>query len=356
MTLAERFHDIASGRRRGPIGALLRGGLWLASLGYGVGVRWRNRRLDRSGGTKVGVPVISVGNLSLGGTGKTPCVEYIARFFRERDIRVAILSRGYGASHGPNDEALVLEENLPDVPHLQGPDRVALAETAIEELESELLILDDGFQHRRLFRELDIVLVDATNPWGHGYLFPRGLLREPKSSLGRADAVILTKSGNVTDAELTQLRIQAHHLTKPGAPIVAADHQPITWRQENGSECDPRSFAGKPVVAFCGLGNPDSFLKSLGSLGVTPQFWRTFPDHHGYNREDVDELRRWASQLPNDGVVLTTQKDAVKLRINDLSGRPLWALRIGMTLRAGEETTRLEQMLANIETSIRREG
>ena len=113
----------------------------------------------------------------------------------QRDRRVAILSRGYGGPDGGgrNDEALVLEENLPDVPQLQGADRVALAHVAVEELESEVLVLDDGFQHRRLARDLDVVLIDATNPWGHGHLFPRGLLREPVSSLRRADVLVLTR-------------------------------------------------------------------------------------------------------------------------------------------------------------------
>src|SRR5437870_5928929 len=139
---------------------------------------WNERR-------RAPVPVVSVGNLTVGGTGKTPCVEHVARFYRSRGLRVAVLSRGYGAAAGRNDEAMVLEENLPDVPHLQGPDRAALAFTAVEELESEVLVLDDGFQHRRLARDLDLVLVDATDPWGQGYLFPRGLLRESPASLRR---------------------------------------------------------------------------------------------------------------------------------------------------------------------------
>src|SRR5262249_43603746 len=153
-------------------------GLWALSLVYGAAIRLRNLCYDRGWrrSYRAPIPVISVGNLTVGGTGKTPCVEYVARYYRERNLRVAILSRGYGSSDGPNDEARVLEENLPDVPHLQGADRVALAEIAVEELDSELLILDDGFQHRRLARDLDMVLIDATQPWGHDFLLPRGLL------------------------------------------------------------------------------------------------------------------------------------------------------------------------------------
>src|SRR5207253_10135725 len=135
---AGRFDDLASGRRRGVGAGVLRGGLWLASLGYGLGVRLRNAAYSRGWKrtARAAVPVVSVGNLTVGGTGKTPCVEYVARFYRDLDLRVAILSRGYGNAAGRNDEALVLEENLPDVPHLQGPQRVELARTAVEELES----------------------------------------------------------------------------------------------------------------------------------------------------------------------------------------------------------------------------
>src|SRR5438876_1130985 len=180
----------------------------MAGAPYRLAVWWRNRQFDRGGRAihRAAVPVVSIGNLSLGGTGKTPCVEYVARFYRELGLKVAILSRGYGANAGPNDEALVLEENLPDVPHLQGADRLSLARTAVEELESELLILDDGFQHRRLQRDLDLVLVDATNPWGHGYLFPRGLLRETPRSLQRAGVVLLTRCDQVDERKRVQIQ------------------------------------------------------------------------------------------------------------------------------------------------------
>lgn len=345
MTATERFHEIISGRRRGPVAALARAGLWVASIGYGVGITYRNRRLDRRGGTIASVPVVSVGNLTLGGTGKTPCVEYLARFFRERDVRVAILSRGYGAVHGPNDEALLLEENLPDVPHLQGADRVALSTIAVDELEAELLILDDGFQHRRLHRNLDVVLIDATNPWGNGYLFPRGLLREPQRSLHRAGAVVLTKAGSVDARMLAGLRDQVKRWVRPEVPVAAADHQPIAWRNESAGEQPPQSFAGRPAAAFCGLGNPESFRTTLSSLGVRLIEWRTYADHHPYSRADVAELERWAGQLPSDAAVLTTQKDSVKLRVAQLAGRPLWSLRIAMSLHDGPEAERFHNLL-----------
>jgi tetraacyldisaccharide 4'-kinase len=269
-------------------------------------------------------------------------VEYLARFYREHGLQVAILSRGYGSDGGHNDEAMVLEENLSDVPHLQGPDRVALAATAVEELESELLILDDGFQHRRLKRVLDIVLIDATNPWGHGHLLPRGLMREPKSSLQRARAVLLTRCDQATD--LPTLRAEIMRLVRVGTPIVETVHQPMAWMREGHNEVTINSLSGHLAAAFCGIGNPDAFRATLQHLGIKPTEFRTFPDHHGYTRADVEDLREWADRLPDDAVVLTTQKDAVKIRLGDLLGRPLFALRIGLVPRPGDELQQFHEL------------
>jgi tetraacyldisaccharide 4'-kinase len=293
------------------------------------------------------VPVVSVGNLTLGGTGKTPCVEYLARFYRERDVRVAILSRGYGSTGGRNDEALVLEDNLPDVPHLQGADRVALAAVAVEELEAELLILDDGFQHRRLARDLDVVLLDATDPFGQGRLFPRGLLREPPSSLRRADAVVLTRCDQPPQTDVNNLTDSVRRLA-PGRPVVATTHSPVAWMQHSYPDRPPESFRGRPVAAFCGIGNPEGFRRTLRDVGVKPIAFRAFADHHAYTRADVDDLRKWARQLPADAALATTQKDAVKLRIDRLGERDLFALRIGLHVGPGLDADEFHRRLAAV--------
>jgi hypothetical protein len=198
------YRDIVSGRRCGAAAAVVRGGLRAASVPYSVAVRLRNRAYDL--GLKrtyrVEVPVVSVGNLTLGGTGKTPLVEHLARWFRAAGLRVCILSRGYGAADGAaNDEAQVLAENLPEVPHLQGRDRVALARRAIDVHHAQVLLLDDGFQHRRLARDLDLVILDALDPLGGNNLFPRGLLREPLSSLRRADLILLNRADLLSDRQ-----------------------------------------------------------------------------------------------------------------------------------------------------------
>jgi tetraacyldisaccharide 4'-kinase len=333
-----RYLALVRGETRGPAAAVQRLALSAASAPYGVAVRLRNWAYDhgwlRTG--RVGVPVVSVGNLTAGGTGKTPCVEYVARYYRERGLRVAVLSRGYGAEGGPNDEALVLEENLPDVPHLQGPDRLRWAHAAVEELESEVLVLDDGFQHRRLARDLDLVLLDATDPWGGGRLLPRGLLREPLSSLRRAGVVVLTRCDQATPGQLDAIRRRVRRLA-PAAPVVETTHRPVALADCEGGELALEVLRGRTVAAFCGIGNPGAFRRTLAGLGADVCDFRTYPDHHRYGRDDVEELRTWARALGPGALVVTTQKDLVKLRLARLAERPLVALRIRLGVGAGAD-------------------
>ena len=341
------FHALIRGEHQGMWPTIQRGGLRLASAVYGLGVRLRNQGYERGwkNRTQASIPVISVGNLTLGGTGKTPCVEYIARFFRQHERRVAILSRGYGSETGRNDEALVLEENLPDVPHLQGADRVELARVAVEELESEVLVLDDGFQHRRLKRDLDLVLLDATCPWGYGHLFPRGLLREPPQSLRRANMILLTRCDQVLPAAVTQLR---HEVSRwaPHVPIAETTHHPAAWVNANHATADVAALRGRTAAGFCGLGNPEAFRRTLEQLGLNVIAWRTYPDHHGYTRDDVEQLRAWARALPPDTLVATTQKDLVKICLDRLADKELWALQIQLEVTSGREN--LERMLMSV--------
>ncbi|MFO0926015.1 MAG: tetraacyldisaccharide 4'-kinase [Gemmataceae bacterium] len=333
----ERFLALIRGERVGLWPASQRFALWLASLGYGVAVRLRNFAYDRGWKVqRVAAPVISVGNLTVGGTGKTPCVEFIARQLRGFDLQVTMLSRGYGSEAGVNDEALVLEENLPDVPHLQGADRVALARIALEELESDVLLLDDGFQHRRLGRDLDVVLIDATDPFGGGYLLPRGLLREPIAGLRRADAVLLTRCDQAGAERVQQIRDQLDRQF-PGKPILETEHRPLHLANADGARETLESLRGRAVAGFCGLGNPEGFRRTLVDLSCRLVGFRAYPDHHPYGRDDVANLAVFARSLPDDAVLVTTQKDLVKLRVSELGGRPLWAVRIGLTFRAGEE-------------------
>jgi tetraacyldisaccharide 4'-kinase len=353
----ELWFAVIRGERRGPLASLGRCGLRLASWPYRAAVSWRNVAYDRGwmSSHRVPVPVVCIGNLTLGGTGKTPCVEYVASFYRERDVPVAILSRGYGTRTERNDEAMVLEENLPDVPHLQDADRVAAARRAVEELESELLVLDDGFQHRRLHRDLDIVLIDATRPPTRDDLFPRGTLREPAGGLRRADAIVLTRCDQVEGAEVEAIRDWLNQRF-PGKPVAATEHRPVELI--GGMEAESiETLRQRAVGGFCGIGNPAAFQRTLEGLGARIVEFRSFPDHHAYTREDVEELTRWASTLPADATIATTQKDWVKLRIGELAGRPLRAVRIGLTFRSGQAELELllQRRLNHRDTVTQRE-
>ncbi len=346
----EQFHDIISGRRR-DLGAVAWRTLFaLAEAPYYVAVKWRNRSYDQGNKTqKVAVPVISIGNLTVGGTGKTPMVEWVARFYRQMDIRVSLVSRGYGAEKGAlNDEALELEQKLPDVPHVQNPDRIAAATVAIEELATQLIVLDDGFQHRRIHRDVDIVLIDATEPFGYNHLLPRGALREPISGLQRAHAVGLTHSTAVSETRRTEIRSEVEKL-QPQAVWFEASHHPRTLLDAEGTETPLDSLRDKKVAAFCGIGNPSMFRATLQHCGMDIADFREFPDHHRYNRMDMESLQQWAKDLPVDAV-LCTHKDLVKIGVKQLGGKTLLALAIGIKFHCGQHE--LEELLRTAAADI----
>jgi len=353
----EAYHRaLVSGESTGLQPALLRLGLSGLAVGYGLAMQARSLGYD--GGwletQHVSVPVISLGNITTGGTGKTPFAAFVAQWFRNHAVRVAFLSRGYGADPGAvNDEALVLNQLCPDVPHLQDPDRVASARIAIEELESQLLILDDGFQHRRLGRDLDVVLIDATNPWGYGALLPRGLLREPLSTLRRADLVVLTRVDGIAPEQLQHIR---HRLERIRGTAECVETSFPVRRLVNslGETAEWSSLVAGNVAAFCGIGNPTAFqgLLARRGLSVEGNRFRVFPDHHRYTREDVHDLCDWTDELGSP-VVLTTQKDLVKLDIPRLHNSPLWAVEIGTEVQSGGDL--LEQHFGKILQRIPRD-
>lgn len=330
------FRDLVSGRRRGAGASLLRGALRLSETCYATAVQLRNWGYDRGAAAvhRVDVPVVSVGNLTLGGTGKTPMVRWLGRWFLERGVRVSVVSRGYGSAAGKaNDEALEMRLLLPDVPHLQNPDRVSAAREAVEKHDSQLVVLDDGFQHRRIARDLDIVLLDALTPFGYDHVFPRGMLREPVSGLRRADAVVLSRADLIEPAKREAIwRIVRCHA--PDAVFVEAAHAPQALISAAG-----------PVAAFCGLGNPAGFRHTLEQCGCRVVGFREFPDHHRYTPEDEDSLSQWAEEL-DVSAVLCTCKDLVKISRDRLGTKPLRAVQIELELLAGQAA--LESRLRKI--------
>jgi tetraacyldisaccharide 4'-kinase len=344
--------DWISGARRGWLANAVRGMLWLASYPYGLVMLVRNRAYDLGWlkQAQSSIPVVSVGNLTVGGTGKTPAVAFLARWFRERQVRVAIVSRGYGAlENDRNDEAKELEEKLPDVPHLQNPDRIAAVQLAFEELDSQLVLLDDGFQHRRLARDLNILMLDALEPFGYGHLLPRGLLREPIRSLKRVDVIIVSRADQVSDQKLADLRTVLQRYA-PKAAWVEAIHEPQALRNYAGEQASLDRLAGARVLAFCGLGNPRGFLQTLRQRSVNVVDQVLFPDHHPFQASDLERLAQLAHASKAD-MFVCTGKDLPKIGLTEWHGMPIWALDISLTIQAGLEPLeeRLQQVLARVE-------
>jgi tetraacyldisaccharide 4'-kinase len=324
---ANGFRELVSGELGGAAPALARAALRALEVPYTAAVRVRNWRYDtgRVRIHKLEVPVVSVGNLTLGGTGKTPAVEWIAGWFRDRGVRVGLVSRGYGSKSGrPNDEALELAQKLPDVPHAADADRVRAARRAIDEFGCNLLLLDDGFQHRRLARDFDLVLLDALSPFGFGHVFPRGTLREPLAALSRADAVMLSRANLVDEQTRDEIRRRVLDFA-PAALWLEAAYRPQALLSAAGSEQPPEMLAGRNLAAFCGIGNPAGFRHSLAGVGCEVAALLEFADHMHYTREDIDRIARWADSLEAAAVVCT-HKDLVKVGPLWTAARPLWAL------------------------------
>jgi tetraacyldisaccharide 4'-kinase len=320
------------------------------SLLYGAVTRTR-LSLYRRGtfqSTKLDRPVISIGNITTGGTGKTPLVEYVAKMIASQGKRVCILTRGYGRKD-PHVQVIVSDgygvlaspSEAGDEPYLlatklagkaaviSSADRIAAAQEAIKDFGTEVFVLDDGFQHLRLARDLNIVCIDATNPWGGGRLLPYGRLRESLEGMSRADCVVLTRCDQVESVD--GLREEIGRLIG-GRPIFESRMRPVRLVSlKNGPEMI--AVPGR-VGAFCAVGNPSSFFESLRQLGYELGLERAFADHHAYSQSDVDELNQLAKQTGAMALV-TTAKDAVKLKGMAFS-LPCYVLEIEINIKADE--------------------
>jgi len=293
----------------------------LAGL-YRVAVGWRNRRYDRPGASeRAGIPVISVGNLTVGGTGKTPLVAWLTRHLLGLGRRPAVVSRGYGgrAGRGPllvsrgegplrpasdcGDEPWLLARTLAGALVVVGVDRVAGAQLARRE-GADVVLLDDGFQHRRLARDLDIVLLDADDPFGGGRLLPAGLLREPPDSLRRADLILVTRDPTPELLRSIQAETRRHNVA---APLLRAGHRTVGFFDGAG-----RPLPGPArAVGFCGIGNPDRFRADLEASGLELVGFVPFSDHHVYSTAELSDLARRARD--GDADLVTTEKDLARL-------------------------------------------
>ncbi len=343
------FRDLIRGRRRGPGAALLRSVLRVAEFPYGLVVQARNQAYDRGWLPvhQAEVPLISVGNLTVGGTGKTPLIEWLARWFAASGIPVGVVSRGYKARAGKaNDEALELAEKLPSLPHVQAPDRVAAVREIVARYGCRVVLLDDAFQHRRIHRDLEVVLLDAWEPFGWEHLLPRGTLRESVHALRRADLVALSRRDAVSSEQRLAIRRRVHQLA-PAAAWLELQHQPQGLRTARGADEPFERVAGRRVAAFCGIGNPEGFRHTLDGLACEVAGFRALPDHYGYAPREVRQLEAWVAGYSDLDAVLCTRKDLVKLNRSSLAGCELLALTVGLEIRAGQEQleARLRQFL-----------
>jgi tetraacyldisaccharide 4'-kinase len=346
------YMHVISGQAGGWMGTPARAALALLSWPYSGVVRLRNC-LYSSGllrAHRVEVPVLCVGNLTTGGTGKTPLVVWLYRLLRQRRRRCAILTRGYKTGAGElSDEPAVLRTECPDAPIVVNPDRAAGADAAIREYGAEVLVMDDGFQHRRLARDLDILAVDATVPFGYGRVLPAGLLREPVSGLRRAHAVVLTRCDQASGEALQNLEAAVRQVN-PRLVIVRSVHAPAHVKTTVGTEIDLRDVAGRRIFAFCGIGNPSSFFRTITNLGGVLAGSHTFDDHHRYTADDLRQVREWASRQQAE-LLLTTQKDWTKIaRLAGPWDPPALAyLTVELRLTAGapELTALIDRVLAS---------
>lgn len=314
--------------------------LYLLSLLYGGIIRLRNRMYDLGllKTKKLGCRVISVGNITVGGTGKTPTVIMLANLLKERGYRPTVLSRGYGGknrnpvnviSAGNNllmdtsvagDEPVLIAKSAKGVPVITGPKRYLTGKYAIDHLGTDVLILDDAFQHRSLFRDIDVVLLDGKKPFGNGFLLPRGGLREPAKALKRADITVLTGTDRQEENKL------------PPVPIFRGYHRPKDLVKGNKDDIHPLEYLkGKKVCAFAGIAKPESFRKTLNSLGGEIVAFIPFPDHHRYTTGDLEEIKK-ASLNSSAEIIVTTEKDGIKLIDFPEFFRDIFLLRIEMEI------------------------
>lgn len=321
-----------------------RGCLRLAAAAYAAAVALRNAWYDRRGPSKVlPIPVVSVGNVTAGGTGKTPFVIEIVGRLDRMGFSPAVVSRGYGAAgETPNDEERLIRRRCPGVVTVSDSNRAWAAEVAHRQCGADVIVLDDGFQHRRLGRSLDIVLVDATCPFGFGHMLPRGLLREPITSLRRAQLIALTRCDQASPAEIE--RIETRIRAMVGDPLLLRCRHDVTSIDYLDDSPMDGGLGGRRAVLFAGLGHPKAFATTVRSLGVDVVAHRWWPDHHRYTVRQVKALLE-GEHLPPHDLLLTTEKDAVKLRdIDGIDPRRIGVVKVSIDFE-GRGGTILQSVL-----------
>jgi tetraacyldisaccharide 4'-kinase len=320
----EDYRKLICGEKAGLGAAVVRPLLRAAAAGYLIIVAVRNFLYSkgRLKTYRVNAAVISVGNITVGGTGKTPLVVWLCKFLLQKEFRCAVLTRGYKThtkERGTRDEGretridepAILAEGCPQAKVIVNPDRVAAATEAVNKFRAKVLIMDDGFQHRRLHRDIDIVTIDATCPFGCGRVLPAGLLREPVTALKRADVAVITRCDQVCETELSETEKKLRQIN-PDMIIARSVHKPICARFADGKEIGIEQLKGRKIFAFCGIGNPQAFLDTIKNIRAEAVGSKIYDDHYHYTIEDIADIEEQAGRVEAE-LILTTQKDWTRI-------------------------------------------
>lgn len=353
------LYQLVHGEKPGPVGMLILMFLRASSWIYGAGLTFK-LNLYRWGllkRHKLPCKVISLGNVTVGGTGKTPTAQRLAAIIRDMGYRVVILNRGYRAkwrgtvglvSDGERtfmtaseagDEAFLLAKNLPGVPVVIGRNRALTGEYAVRQLGAQVVILDDGYQHWQLMRDFDIVLIDTLNVFGNSFLLPRGTLREPLEHLDRAHACLLTKVDQSSDDTRDVIRSTVRRYN-PQAAIIESIHQPRHfieiqewYKGRHHQKLSLQQVAGQRVMALSAIGNPSSFEQTIADIGAFVAASKRYADHHDYTMAEMQQVMQEAVSAGVKAII-TTEKDAVKIPAEFIhSERPLPVYILGIELR-----------------------
>jgi tetraacyldisaccharide 4'-kinase len=327
---------------------------YVISFFYRLIINFRNWLYDHKILKEVTLPcpVISVGNITIGGTGKTPCVIMLAQMLQENGFKPAILSRGYGGksihpvnivsdghkilldSETAGDEPFLIAQVLKGVPVITGAKRIVTGETAINQFRANVLICDDAMQHRKIFRDINLVLLDSQSLLVNNHIFPRGRLREPITELKRASAFVLTRTD---ESQQTNNSIEKL-VRNENIPIFMSIHKPKDMVKGDYSAQWPISIlAGKKVCAFCGIAKPDSFKKTLLDAGAQVLSFNIFPDHHRYNKNELEKIKTGFIECRAD-FLISTQKDGTRFQEFSEFLNMIYMLRVEMEIIPSRES------------------
>ncbi|MCP4452871.1 MAG: tetraacyldisaccharide 4'-kinase [Planctomycetes bacterium] len=345
------FHALVSGKTRGLMPTVIRILLWPLAKAYGLAILGRTLlfRYSILPSYTPPCPVICIGNLTTGGTGKTPLVAWLCHHLsEERSLSVTVLTRGYKSADTQTDEPAMLEKQLGNVPVIVNADRIEGTKTALARGPVDVFVMDDGFQHLRLARDLNILTLDATNPFGFEKLLPAGLLREPITAIKRAQCIVITRSDQIPRGKLDTLRRRVECMC-PGMALATTVHAPA---QVHFAGAPSESFdwlKGRSVFAFCGIGNPQAFFTTVEQIGARLVGTHVFDDHHHCTSSEFHDLHEQA--LQNGAyILLTTEKNFPDIAsMNTQSDLPVGYLAVKMTFESGEDRVKelIEQALAS---------